>query len=139
MRNLRYILFLILCFWLLERNSEDFFPIAYAESAMTTSTACVEFIKSVEGFSAQPYYDYNQYTVGYGTKCPTEKYFEYKANGIPKKEAEALLMEHLSGIEETLQKNLINKYDLSLTQYQFDALVSFSFNIGSALTLNKVS
>ena len=138
MRNLRYIFFIILCFWQLGRNSENFFLTAYAESSMRTSTACIEFIKSVEGFSSQPYYDYNQYTVGYGTKCPTEKYFEYKANGIPKKEAEALLMEYLSGIEETLQKKLISKYDLSLTQYQFDALVSFSFNIGTGwMTYNS--
>lgn len=131
MRNLRYIFFIILCFWLLGRHSEDFLPTAYAESAMTTSTACVEFIKSVEGFSPQPFYDYNQYTVGYGTKCPTEKFFEYKSNGIPKAEADALLQEAVEDIEKALYTKLITKYNLTLSQNQFDALVSFSFNIGT--------
>ena len=131
MRNFRRILFIILCFWLLGRNSSDFLPKAYADSAMTASSSCVDFIKKVEGFSPQPYYDYNQYTVGYGTKCPTEKYFEYTANGIPKSEAEELLKEHITGIEETLNKKLLKKYNLTLSQYQFDALVSFSFNVGT--------
>lgn len=98
---------------------------------MTASGSCVKFIKEVEGFSSQPYYDYNQYTVGYGTKCPTEKFFDYKANGIPKSEAEALLQEHITNIENILNQRLIDKYNLTITQQQFDALVSFSFNVGT--------
>lgn len=98
---------------------------------MAASEDCIAFIKTVEGFSPQPYYDYNQYTVGYGTKCPSEKYFEYKANGIPKKDAEALLREHIAGLEDTLNTKLIDKYNLTFAQHQFDALVSFSFNIGT--------
>ena len=109
----------------------DLIPKVSAASTMTASDACIEFIKSVEGFSSQPYYDYNQYTVGYGTKCPTEKYFEYKANGIPRSEAEALLREFIVGIENDLNQKLIDRYQLTLNQHQFDALVSFSYNIGS--------
>lgn len=103
---------------------------------MCTSDDCVDFIKQVEGFSAQPYFDYSQYTVGYGTKCPTEKFFDYKANGIPKKEAEALLREELVSIEETINKKFIDVYGLTLTQHQFDALVSFSFNIGTGWVIS---
>lgn len=121
----------MICFCLLVGSAADLIPRAYAVSAMTASDSCIEFIKKVEGFSPQPYYDYNQYTVGYGTKCPTEKYFEYTANGIPKREAEALLREVLVDVGDTINKKLIDKYNLTLTQHQFDALVSFSFNIGT--------
>lgn len=98
---------------------------------MSASEACVEFIKNVEGFSPQPYYDYKQYTVGYGTKCPTEKFFDYTANGIPRTEADALLRDHLAMITDAINSKLIDKYGLSFSQHQFDALVSFSFNIGT--------
>lgn len=131
MKQMKRIFFIMLCLGLLGFGMADLIPEAYAASEMATSEACVEFIKSVEGFSPQPYYDYNQYTVGYGTKCPSEKYFEYKANGIPKKEAEALLRQELSEIEETLNQKFIDPYHLSFSQHQFDALVSFSYNIGT--------
>ena len=98
---------------------------------MAASESCIDFIKAVEGFSAKPYYDYSQYTVGYGTKCPDEKYDEYVANGISKAEAEELLQEELTEIEDTLNQDFIDKYNLTFTQNQFDALVSFSYNIGT--------
>ena len=97
---------------------------------MTASESCVAFIKEVEGFSAKPYYDYSQHTVGYGTKCPDDKYFDYLANGIPEEEAEALLQETISDIEDSIYKKLMEPYGLSFTQHQFDALVSFTFNLG---------
>ena len=131
LKKIRHIFFILICLCLLAGTAADLVPRAYAASAMTASEACVDFIKAVEGFSPQPYYDYNQYTVGYGTKCPTEKYFEYTANGIPKKEAEVLLRKELAEIEDTLNQKFIDKYNLSFTQHQFDALVSFSYNIGT--------
>lgn len=114
--------------------SGNLIPDANAASEMNASDSCIEFIKSVEGFSSVPYYDYGQYTVGYGTQCPTEKYFEYKANGIPKKEAEALLRKEISDIEDTLTRKFIDPYGLAFSQHQFDALVSFSYNIGTSWT-----
>ena len=131
MRKLRHVFFIIICFCMLMADPAQIVPKAFAEASMNASESCIDFIKKVEGFSPQPYYDYNQYTVGYGTKCPTEKYFTYTANGIPKSEAEELLQEHIETIEDTLNKKLLKKYELTLTQYQFDALVSFSFNVGT--------
>jgi len=120
----------VLSFLLLLYTASDLLPTAYAESQMTPSQSCVDFIKAVEGFASQPYYDYGQHTVGYGTKCPTEKYLEYHANGIPVAEAEALLQESLAEITETIHTKLMDPYDLQFTQHQFDALVSFTFNLG---------
>ena len=47
-------------------------PTAYAASEMKASDALVEVLKKEEGFSEKPYWDYGQYTVGYGTRCPDD-------------------------------------------------------------------
>ena len=101
---------------------------AFAASDMETSDDCVDVIKYFEGFSKYPYWDYSQYTVGYGTRCPDDKLDEYMENGITKSEAEALLQKELRSTETTLNK-FNDKYDLNLSQHQFDALVSFTYNV----------
>ncbi len=53
-------------------------------------------------------------------------------NGIPKSEAETLLRETVTEISDIISEQLIDRYQLSFTQHQFDALVSFSFNIGTS-------
>lgn len=132
MRTLKRITYILILLALLITCSADYLPHAHAESKLEASSSCIEFIKSVEGFSSKPYYDYGQHTVGYGTKCPTDKYFEYLANGIPKDEAEVLLNKTVANIGELIHKRLIEKYNLTFTQHQFDALVSFSFNLGTS-------
>jgi len=131
LRMLRRFFLCILCLCLLACCAPDLIPEASAASAMTASEACVEFVKKAEGFSPQPYYDYGQHTVGYGTKCPTDKYFDYMVNGIPKSEADALLRETLEDVADAVSKKLIDQYGLTFTQHQFDALVSFTFNLGT--------
>jgi len=107
----------------------------YAESAsethMTASEDCVELLKQWEGFSLKPYWDYAQYTVGYGSTCPPEMLDYYLANGISEAEAEVLLYNSLNKYEEALHTKLIDKYGLTLSQNQFDALILFSYNCGS--------
>lgn len=132
MNRIVRVFFIIICLHLLVCSAANLIPEANAVSTMTASESCVEFIKKAEGFSAKPYYDYSQHTVGYGTRCPTDKYFEYMANGIPQSEAEALLRETLADIGDTIHKKLMVPYQLAFSQHQFDALVSFSFNIGTA-------
>lgn len=103
---------------------------ASAEEVLTVSDDAVALLKAEEGFSKNPYWDYSQWTVGYGTKCPDDKLDEYKTNGITKAEAEALLKEHLKRFESELYK-FINKTGVTLNQNQFDALMLFSYNCGS--------
>ncbi|MBR2309209.1 MAG: bacterial Ig-like domain-containing protein [Oscillospiraceae bacterium] len=106
-------------------------PAAKAASQMTVSADLVRVLKAMEGFSSKPYWDYGQWTVGYGTECPADKLEEYKANGIPEAEAQALLEKELDRFE-TAVNGFIDKHKLSLKQHQFDALVSFSYNCGEA-------
>ena len=103
---------------------------AFAAYDREASDSCISLIKYFEGFSEKPYWDYSQYTVGYGTRCPDDKLEQYMTYGITQAEAEALLTKELASFEKA-----VNNYDkannLNLTQYEFDALVSFTYNVGA--------
>ena len=101
------------------------------EPGMHASNDCIRVLKTEEGFSRKPYWDYTQYTVGYGTSCPSDMVQYYTQNGITEQEAETLLRNHLIKIERDINKKIIDKYGLKLKQNQFDALVLFSFNCGT--------
>ncbi len=88
---------------------------------MKTSQACVDFIKRMEGFLKYPVWDYAQYSVGYGCRCNKGDY----PNGITEAEAERLLKKELANAEAA-----VNRFG-TYTQQQFDALVSFSYNVGA--------
>ena len=104
---------------------------ASAASDFKTSDDCIEILKLEEGFSKKPYWDYSQYTVGYGSTCPPEMYDEFMERGITEAEAEALLRNHLVEIENQINTRIIDRHGLTLTQSQFDALVLFSYNCGT--------
>lgn len=93
---------------------------------MKTSENCISLIKDMEGFTAKPFYDYGQYSVGYGTAC---KYGEYP-NGITKDQADKLLRSELEKIEPKVNE-FAKSNGLTLSQQQFDALVCFTYNVGS--------
>ena len=102
-----------------------------------TSDDCIDLIKAEEGFSSTPYWDYAQYTIGYGTRCPDNMVEYYTQHGITTEEAEAMLRGHLSGVETDLREDLIEKFGLTLTPNQFDALVMFSYNCGTGWIYNE--
>ena len=106
-------------------------PSANAAATMKSSQKLVDVIKQMEGFSAKPYEDNGQWSVGYGTACPADKLAEYQANGITVAAAEALMKKHLTEFE-TAVNNFATQYSLKLSQHKFDALVSFSYNCGTA-------
>ena len=108
------------------------FPIqAKAAANFTVSQQLIDVVKHMEGFSAKPYWDYAQWTVGYGTRCPDDKLEEYKKNGISVEAAEALLTQAMNSYQ-TAVNDFANRHNLTLQQHQFDALVSFSYNCGTA-------
>ena len=102
-----------------------------AAEVLKTSDEAVKILKAEEGFSKKPYWDYSQWTVGYGTACPEDKRAYYTEHGISEEEAEALLRNHIASFEGELYK-FISKTGVELTQNQFDALLLFSYNCGSA-------
>lgn len=94
---------------------------------MTASRAIIDFIEECEGYSQYQYGDSAGYSIGYGTNCD---YNEYPM-GVSREEAELLLLEHLEVIEKKLNA-VMELRAFTLTQNQFDAAVSLSYNIGTA-------
>ena len=104
-------------------------PSVSAASAMDTSSKGIEFIKDFEGFIKYPIQDNAQWSVGYGTGVSGSDLEYYKKNGITEKQATELLKQYLDGFEDDVNA-FIDTYNLKLNQQQFDALVSFTYNLG---------
>ena len=87
----------------------------------------LQLIKRFEGFSSTIYLDVAGLpTIGYGHLIlPQEKHL--LKNIITEPQAEALLKQDLAVAE----KAVIRLINVPLTDHQFDALVSFTFNLGS--------
>lgn len=100
-------------------------------TANAFSSEAMRILKLEEGFSVKPYWDYSQWTVGYGTKCPDDMLDYYKANGIPEADAQILLVKHMAEIEAAVDK-FIAKYSLTLAPREYDAVVLFSYNCGTS-------
>ncbi len=93
---------------------------------LATSRSGIDFIAQLEGFRNTVYESGNGYYIGYGTACSPEDY----PDGIDPETARELLGRELASIESKLGA-LASVYGFTLTQAQFDALVSFSYNLGT--------
>ena len=93
---------------------------------MKSSDLLIRKIKEFEGLSLKAYKPVPTekfYTIGYGHYGA-----DVKANQvITEKEAESLLRNDLEKFEA-----YVNKLDVCKKQFQFDALVDFAFNLGTA-------
>ena len=105
--------------------------VAPEKNGFSASRDCIAILKAEEGFSQKPYWDYMQYTVGYGTRCPDDKLAYYNEYGITEAEAEALLQVYLDRFAESINVDFIQKHGLTLNQNQFDALMLLSYNCGT--------
>ena len=90
----------------------------------------LDLIKRFEGFSGKPYRDsVGVVTIGYGTThYGTGRRVTLKDDTLTKRMASAIL-------EDEVNTDYASKVDhyvsVDLTQNQFDALVSFTYNLGS--------
>ncbi len=115
----------ILCILVSAAFCVHFYPV-YAAEDMRVSQECIELIKAAEGFSRYKYWDYSQWTIGYGTGVSEDEY----PDGITEAEAEQLLYNAVVRYEGYVN-NFADRYDVSLKQNQFDALVSLTYNMGN--------
>jgi lysozyme len=93
---------------------------------MKTTQQGIDLIKRFEGFSATPYWCPGGYqTIGYGHVIRPEESLSKKE--ITTKEAERLLKQDVVVAERAVRRFI----SIPLTKGQFDALVSFTFNLGS--------
>ena len=96
---------------------------------MRTGKPGLEIIKHFEGFSSDPYLcPADVATIGYGATYGFDhKRITMDHRPISLEEGEALLAQELRSVERSVRR-LVR---VALTQNQFDALVSFTFNLGS--------
>lgn len=111
-------------------------PVAFTYKTMTSSQKLLDIIKDCEGFSATPYWDYSQWTIGYGTGCgrardgsdvPSEYW-----GGITKEKGQQLLMAYLKNTAEAEVNSFFKRIGRQPMQQQFDAMVDFTYALGSA-------
>lgn len=96
------------------------------KTTLRTTESGVAFIKAREGFRSTAFWDYSQYSIGYGSRCEQNEY----PNGITQEQADTLLREKLKEFEGKLDAFLENN-GLTLTDTQYDALISLTYNIGA--------
>lgn len=102
---------------------------------MNISLNGINLIKGFEGYSANPYQDVaGIWTWGYGH---ARKHGEELPDAITREEAEALLLADIAPAEKCVNTCV----SVPINQNQFDAMVSFVYNLGcsgfSASTLLK--
>lgn len=92
-------------------------------SSISVSPRGLELIKKFEGFRATPYIcPGGKLTIGYGKVIKEGEY-----TSITKDQAESLLRSTVSSFERSLQKYV----KVPLNQNQYDALISFIYNVGA--------
>lgn len=107
-------------------------------SGYRTGPNGIALIKRHEGFSPTAEWDYTRYAIGYG--CSYDKAFQMFPDNpkdeegmitLTEEQAEQVLMEELLSCERSVG-SYMERHGLALNQNQFDALVSFTYNLGSA-------
>ncbi len=93
---------------------------------MKTSDAGINFIAQHEGFVPTIYNDAGGLpTIGFGHLLLEGEEYKFR-NGITREQGKELLKQDVAEAERAVTRLI----DVPLTQNQFDALVSFTFNIG---------
>lgn len=94
-----------------------------AAAAMSASENLISCIKEFEGFRSTAYVSGGQWSIGYGTSGSP-------GQTITKEEADSALRTHLKTVEDKLN-SFASKWNLTLSQQQFDALACLSYNCGT--------
>lgn len=105
-------------------------PASSIQSPDYISPNLLTVMKNLEQFHPTPYWDYKQYSIGYGTKAlPKDK-------SISEKEAERRLIKILKKHRMAVY-NESRKWGYNWSPSQIDALTSFRYNIGSLSNLTN--
>lgn len=99
------------------------------EGTLRISEEGIEMIQDLEGFIAKPWHDVSQYSIGYGCSTAYAEKYGFDTDALTKEEAHQLMLFVLDEMEEKLDA-FLEKYDVDVNQYQYDALMSLTYNIG---------
>ena len=101
------------------------------------SAILTKFLPPLEGFSSTPYWDYKQWSWGYGTRVPGSVNDQNKkpTGTISRDKAMLDALQHVNG-DYLYLKSLVKA---SLNANQWSALLSFSYNLGRGNADNLVA
>lgn len=111
-----------------ETDKEDETPIF--EGELSISDEGIELIKSIEGCINRPMSDYSQQSIGYGCSTEFAEKYGFSTTYLTEEKAHELLLFVLEGMEQKLD-SFLKTYGIKVNQYQYDALMSFTFNLGT--------
>jgi len=93
---------------------------------LSAQNSTINFLMDVEKFSAKAYWDYKQWSIGYGTGIMPNGQKVKQGDTVTKAQAQAMLVRDVVS-----RVNAVNRYvTANINQNQFDALVSFVYNFG---------
>jgi len=93
---------------------------------MKVSQNGLDFLRAQEGFSATIYNDVGRPAIGFGCDLNPWEVAKYRGRAITFEEATDLMLQRLAPMEETIAWQV----RVPITQNQFDALASFTYNLG---------
>ena len=102
----------------------------HTEDEIRTTKDGLEFLKRHEGYSATPYGDYSQTSIGYGTSTTLAQKYGFSTTHLSEEDAHDLLVCVVWEFEQKLNAFLAEK-NVSLTKNQYDSLLSFTYNNGT--------
>jgi lysozyme len=106
-----------------------------AAKKLMPDKTCFDFIKQREGFRSQAYQDSaGVWTIGYGTIMYEDNTPVKKGDVIALEKAEQLLQNQVLKKSTTVT---VATSDTAVNQNQYDALVSFTYNVGSGALLTS--
>jgi lysozyme len=119
----------------IDGKSYSFDPQGHLISNSLVSDNCINFVKSFEGFFPNKYYDcVGVLTQGYGM---TGIEIANLPNEISEETASNMLKDLINKNYAQVIKDDLNNKGVSLSQNEFDALVSFAYNCGTDALLNQ--
>ena len=122
------VIVLILCACFMTASAAEDHPTF--DGTLTTSTKCLDMIKSLEGYIDAPRWDVAQYSIGYGCSTDFAKNYGFSSEYLSKSAAHELMCYVVDSLEAELLE-FIDKHGITLNQYQFDALLSLTYNVGT--------
>lgn len=99
------------------------------EGKLRTSAKGIEMIQDLEGFIEKPWHDVSQYSIGYGCSTTYAKKYGFSTTYLSKDEAHQLMLFVLDEMENYLD-TFLSTNGISVNQYQYDALMSLTYNLG---------
>ncbi len=96
---------------------------------MKVSRYGLEFIKKEEGFIPKAYWDYKQYSIGYGSGKYENGASVKEGDIVTEEKATAMLESWINKVVEASIKKCVT---VSLPQNRYDSLCSFIYNVGNS-------